>query len=199
MTFTMSAANMAKLDNLTVSGKIEGRVGGVGNLGVLSLKASGGYDKSDLSTITSYTSTFGMVLIPASIPLALSNPIVQRADQKNITTSYIDCNEWTTRIQEAYDSDKWMAPIQYGFAPISGLLGFSGQFPQCGPGGVGSKLGRVQKYLSKFITSCVYANPSAIALTDGSEISQCPKSRSSICVTGMVLPTPPDKVVHLRG
>lgn len=189
MTFSMSADTAAMLSNMSMNGDISGKVGGIKDMGVLTLKATGSYVDTNVKSMENYATTFGMVLMPAAVELALATSTMkQKATSINVTTAAIDCNEWTTRIQKVYDSDRWMAPVMYGFAGIPGLLQFEDRFDgqACGstPADRKLRLGRIQYDLQKFMDTCQYANPSSYSLNDGSEQNYCPKSRSKNCVFG---------------
>ena len=190
MTFSMSADESARLSNMSVSGTIEGKIGGIKDMGVLSLKATGSMDDTNTKDLENYSTTFGMVLMPAAVELALTTTLKQKAGAANVTTAAIDCNAWTKRLQAVYDTDRWMTPVMYGFANTPGLLQFADAFlegsQKCGTTvpDAQERLGRIQADLQKFMDTCQYANPSSYSMTDGSTVNYCPKSRNTNCVFG---------------
>lgn len=180
MTFTMAASAKATLDKLAISASLSGTVGGPGDMSRISISGSGSYMTQNVHKIEDFSSTFGMTLIPSAVKLALSNA-ARPGDAANVTTSFIDCNAWTTSIQEVYDSDRWMAPISYSFVPITSIFAISELFPI----DLRQSLPTIRAALDKFINSCVYSDPAAAAImADASKARECPVIGSARCVTG---------------
>ena len=179
MTFTMASSSGAKLDKLAAEASLSGTVGGPGAMTRIAISGSGKYVTEDAHKIEEFASTFGMTLIPSAVKLALME--AARPGSANVTSAFIDCNAWTTSIQEIYDSDRWMAPISYSFIPITSVF----LLPELFPSDIRQSLSIVRASLDKFINSCVYSDPAASAImANASAVHECPVLGSARCVQG---------------
>ena len=130
MLFTMTASSLVSTDNVTVSGawagtlalalacaepdappcapaagQLSGNLGGPGQLSILSGSASGGFDASSSSVISSAAKTFGMVLIPALVPLPLTSGRQNVSDPNAKLQYYIDCPTWSAGIADVFNKE----------------------------------------------------------------------------------------------
>ena len=87
------------------AGEFSGNLGGPNQLSILSASGSGGYDSSSSRVISTAAKTFGMVLIPALVPLPLASGKRNASDPNAKLQYYIDCPTWSGGIADVFEKD----------------------------------------------------------------------------------------------
>jgi len=108
------------------------------------------YEKTSSNKVSSVSSTFSQVLIPSSVPLALTSSKVLD-DGSPPSPSFIDCVQWTATLREALNSG-WKAPVHYTLADLAGVF----SYPQLFPSDWASVLPAMQRQLYTYQKTCGY-------------------------------------------
>ena len=182
MTYTMSAKKKAELDTLHIAASITGTYTVMTGIPPVIITASGGFDKKSFSSTSQFASEYGAVAMPAGVGMPVSYAEGSKPGGGKTYTPYIDCVEWTTRIQAAYDDEarQWLTPISYSVLPITALLDQPGLFDE----DVRRALPAVKAALEKFISSCAYKHPSAMGIMQDPRTLGACKTTTGKCVKG---------------
>ncbi|KAL4438541.1 hypothetical protein ABPG77_000189 [Micractinium sp. CCAP 211/92] len=140
----MTAQSYSSLSSLGVSVSIAVQAP------MVQVSADVDYSKTNTQSVSSVSSTFSQVLIPSSVPLALTTSKVLD-DGSPPSPTFIDCVQWTTTLKGALDLG-WKAPVHYTLAPMAGVF----SYPQIFPSDWASVLPAMQRQVYMYQKTCGY-------------------------------------------